>query len=1207
MRQIIREILEGNFRADNTTLNFSCPRIDLTLLPDCVHEGSFTIYGEEGVVTEGKALSSDIRMECLTPEFAGLQDEIYYRIDTTGMKVSDTVKGNFYIESNQGEYYLPFSVTIDRKVINSSLGEIRNLFHFINLAKADWDEAVRFFYGDDFVKILTGNDSHYYAVYKGLSAVYGNEHNVEEFLLQTGKKKAIEYIPEKTHIEIEIKMDTEDPGEEQRCILTINRNGWGDTSLLIETDGDFIRVEQEKVSDDDFLGNVYHLYYYIQKDKLHNGVNYGCIRLRSYERVLTVPVNVTKCADRFPGRHKHHIEKQKIIIKLMKYYQAYRLKKIGVGAWMDETSGLIERLKELDHGDPATDLFQAQLLMAKERFHEARFLLENNRDRIEELGDEKPEYLCYYLYLSTLCSEDEVYIDSATQEIFSQYKRNRGNWRIVWLLLFLEDERVRTPARKWELLEEAFEYGCDSPMLYLEAWNLLCINPAILLRLNDFEINILTYSVKNDAMKDEVLLQLIYLAQTQKGYSEPLFKILAGCYKKKRQNDILQAICSLLIKGNKYGKDYFKWYREGVEQNLRITGLYEYYVMSHPLDNSEPLPNEILMYFAYPSDLSHEYLAYLYAYVHKRQDELQDIYISYMPRIEKFVLKQAAAGAINKDLAYLYRNVITQPMVTEEIAKSLMDMLFLHEIVIEDKDIGEWSADEIKNIIVVYPYAEKELTYAVNRRGFRIPIYDSECSIILEDENRNRYASSVAFSVHKLFSAQKLAQYAAPFVPEHAGYALNVCFGGKYAAVADEPNLAQFKFLAGSDLIDEPNRQKMKLSLLKFYYEKDRMWELDEYLHEIKPSDIAFQDRKEAVRLFVLRGMYKEAYEWIKDGAFYSVDAKTLAKLCSGLLADGTYEDDEYMTAVLHYVVKRGKYNEYILEYLIRNFNGNLKDMRDIRNIAVRYGVDAYELCERIIIQLLYTGAYIGEAMDIFTAYIKGGGNDDIIVAFLSQNSYDYVIKEKITDSALVDAIARMRREGVSLHPVCRLAYIQYYAENKNELDDDSKAILQEFLSDMMERQIVLPIYKEFQGYLPRLDILQDKSLIEYRSMPGNRVNIHYMILKGSLSNPGFIKENMREVFLGIFVKEFVLFFGETLQYYITEEVDGEEKVMLSGSIGKSDIGDGSADGVCEGSRFNMLNDIMIGKTLHDYDTVDKLLEEYYKKDFITQRLFEPI
>ena len=89
-------------------------------------------------------------------------------------------------------------------------------------------------------------------------------------------------------------------------------------------------------------------------------------------------------------------------------------------------------------------------------------------------------------------------------------------------------------------------------------------------------------------------------------------------------------------------------------------------------------------------------------------------------------------------------------------------------------------------------------------------------------------------------------------------------------------------------------------------------------------------------------------------------------------------------------------------------------------------------------------------------------------------------------------------------------------------------------------------------------------------------------------------------MFGGICVKEFILFFGERLQYYITEEADGKEQVTESGTISKSD----SSSQIHAGSRFNLLNGIMIGRTLQDYDTVNTLLEEYYKKDFMTGKLF---
>ena len=45
----------------------------------------------------------------------------------------------------------------------------------------------------------------------------------------------------------------------------------------------------------------------------------------------------------------------------------------------------------------------------------------------------------------------------------------------------------------------------------------------------------------------------------------------------------------------------------------------------------------------------------------------------------------------------------------------------------------------------------------------------------------------------------------------------------------------------------------------------------------------------------------------------------------------------------------------------------------------------------------------------------------------------------------------------------------------------------------------------------------------------------------------------------------------------------------------RSDISEG---------RFTILNDIMIGKTLHDYDTVNDLLFTYFRQDHMVEQIF---
>ena len=110
---------------------------------------------------------------------------------------------------------------------------------------------------------------------------------------------------------------------------------------------------------------------------------------------------------------------------------------------------------------------------------------------------------------------------------------------------------------------------------------------------------------------------------------------------------------------------------------------------------------------------------------------------------------------------------------------------------------------------------------------------------------------------------------------------------------------------------------------------------------------------------------------------------------------------------------------------------------------------------------------------------------------------------------------------------------------------------------------------------------------------------IHYMIQDEGSPESEYCTEEMRDMFAGICVKEFVLFFGERLQYYIPDESGNSSQPTRSNSITASEIEPEDFE-----SRFTVLNDIMIGKTLHDYDTVNDLLQQYYRQDFVVENLF---
>ena len=129
---------------------------------------------------------------------SGNKIAVPYEFDSSGMNQGDVLKGNFMIVSSFGEYILPFAVSISHEVIESSIGSIRNLFHFTNLAKSDWDEAVRVFYSSGFIDIMTGTDASYRNLYMGLTSGGNKNHNLEEFLIGINKKKIITSIASAT-------------------------------------------------------------------------------------------------------------------------------------------------------------------------------------------------------------------------------------------------------------------------------------------------------------------------------------------------------------------------------------------------------------------------------------------------------------------------------------------------------------------------------------------------------------------------------------------------------------------------------------------------------------------------------------------------------------------------------------------------------------------------------------------------------------------------------------------------------------------------------------------------------------------------------------------------------------------------------------------------------------------------------------------------
>lgn len=1183
MRPEISQILEGNFVYETGNIEFSCSRIEIELEESSVYEGEFSILAGLDRPFNGKVTTSDHRMVCHNPEFDENEAVIHFSFDASVMQPGDVEKGCFYVVSNQGEAYLSYVVSILHKVPDSSLGNIRNLFHFANLAKSNWDEALSLFYDKEFESVFAGVDRKYFDAYKSLSKYAGNEQNMEEFLLHINKKQVVSYVPHTYQLEYE------NVSEILANEITITKNGWGYTFLRVETEGDFLSVENSFLAGEHFLGNNCKPLFYIHPEGLHNGNNYGKIIFSNSFTSFEVKICVKqKWAMTKSIRERR--ERQRLVVSLMDYYQAFRTKQISSATWLRETSRIVDRMLLNDETDTAARLFQAQILITEKRVNEAKWVL----DRAEQLfiKNDVPDrdLYAYYLYLTALNSKEEAYVDKVTKTIAAMYEETPNDSYIAWFLLFLSEDLGKNVFEKWNFLEEQFYKGSSSPLFYIEAFVMMNSAPNLLTKLDEFEVQVLVYGAKRKLISKELMRQFQYLLEKNKGYDALLFRVLEKLYEIYEDDSTLTHICSMLIKGHIADGKYFKWYELGVERNLKITRLYEFYMLSTDKLALKLLPKIILMYFNYNSNLDYETNAYLYACVIKYADRIGELWNNYRPQIERFVLDQIAKDHINKNLAYLYKNVFNERMVTEEYANHMAPLLFAHLITVDSK--------EMRYCVVKSGYAKVEEIYPIHNGQAIVYLYGTDHTISFEDVYKNRYLASVNYITEKLLLPTKMAKQIAPFVqdcPGFDGYMIEI---SKESGYIEEAHVERYERLMYAEHLKERYKQRIVVALLQYYYDKDYIEKMDELLEMIDGSRLDTDLRREVIRLLVLRGMNEEAYRFVREYGISGLDVKTLLKITSRQIAENMVQKDEVLLDLAYLCFKKGKYDTNILSYLVCYFEGLSKDMRDIWQAAEAFDVDNRELCQRCLEQVLYSGAYISDLLEIYKSYKKGYVEPEIEHSFLAQWSYDYFVKDRLVSGYVFEQMANLYANYEWLL-VEKLAYIKFFSENKEELSEEILSVAVIFIRELLADNIFLPFFLEYVQAVPELRVYADKVFVEYKGTPNGKAVLHYVVEFGDGEGGEYCKEEMRNVYGGIYCKEFVLFYGEVLQYYIMEEVDGKSQLTESNTIQKTDMARGGED-----SRYSMLNDIAISKTMQDYETLDELMEEYYKKTYLVENLF---
>ena len=1181
VRARIGQIAAGRFNGTKPILAFSDETIDLSVIEGRSEAGSFVIESTNQIKICGIVYSTNPRMECLNPHFEGEKVRIRYQFNSKGLTEGDACEGKFVIVCNQIEYSLSFCARITRLYAEASTGAVKSLDDFTRLAASNWDEAYHLFYNRNFLNTIPYDNVYERLTYEGFACARPSGQNMEEFLIGVNKKKPVSISVDKSE---EIFMASKEP---QSGCFTITKDNWGYTEIRLRTDCEFIKLSKPVLTHDDFIGKTYLYEYIIDASAMHARRNFGRIYIDGVYQSFTIDITAgVRDDDGSISGIAVTKDIKECMVGIMELYTSFRLKRIVTGVWANETISILNHLHALMPDEHMYELMKAQAFIINRQRQEAKWILDDFK---HTNPDKKAPIWGYYLYLMTLLEREPSYIDNMTHEVELIFYENPDSVLLFWVLLFLRNQYFDDNAGKLKDIKYWVLRGCSSPYLYIEAYYLISQDPYLIKELSVFELRILSWAVKKKALTKELAGAIFEAVDLAGGFDNRVYELLTAAYEICPEAEYVGIICSYLIKGHKNDTCFHKWFELGIENKLRLTGLYESYLITMDDRQISPVPKIIQMYFSYDNKLPYRKLAVLYNNIIAAKETEPEVYHKYRKAMGRFAMDQAQLRHIDDNLAVLYEDMLELGFINEELSAAFSDIIYTHKLIVFDKRI-------VRAIIYQNEMKEPQIVPVTDQCAY-FELFSNDYVILFEDSRGYRYVKSISYRLQRLMDAEKYLDRCISLSPDRPQYIVSHFKNVRDYSDFTKGDLKLFKPVFYSESFSDSYKAVMGYRILKYCQLHDYEDYVRPFLQSIDFDILQKDARKYLIDMLVSNRLYEKAYDMAMEYGIDMLAAASQVVLCENALKV-QHVDDDFMVQLAISAFKTGKYSDLVLKYLCENYTGPTDELINLWHAADKFSISSMKLDERILEQGIYTQIEPEKISDIFLEYYKRAGNDKLILAYISLVAHGYLHSGRCKADFIFDIIEKRFIGNRTLNDACQLALLKHFAE-KTDITQAELEIEDTLLKYYIYNNMYFDFFARLDYRLLEKYFIYDKAFLQYESTPGAHVVLHY-----SRDEDGeeFNSEDMVEMYDGIYVKTFVIFFGELIRYYITEEHDNSIEVKESNRLTCNNI-----PGDNDHSRYDLINEMIISDTLSDETTLKSNIDEYKRLDAATKRLFKLI
>ena len=217
-------------------------------------------------------------------DFIGTECEVEYGVDASTLQAGEEHIGSVSIVSDCGECQIPFRILVTEPSFASSVGTIRDLFQFANLARVNWKEALELFSSTEFSKVVLRKEPKYRLAYEQLSESADVSQAMEEFLVLVHKKKHCDFKVGSACLEYEAG------SQNFMESLVVKKEQWGYLHIKVSADSKYISLTKNEITMEDFINGQTEISFVVEANQMKRGVYFTELVLSSGRRTVHIPV-----------------------------------------------------------------------------------------------------------------------------------------------------------------------------------------------------------------------------------------------------------------------------------------------------------------------------------------------------------------------------------------------------------------------------------------------------------------------------------------------------------------------------------------------------------------------------------------------------------------------------------------------------------------------------------------------------------------------------------------------------------------------------------------------------------------------------------------------------------------------------------------------------------------------------------------------------